>query len=461
MNSAHSGPNTYGPGALIIVSLATFLALVVFTAPLTTLNAMTADLTLSSALQAWIMSAMPLGAACGLLTAGALGDTFGRRRTFVGGLWLTVVSSIAAALATDGAFLIVMRIVQGLGSAAIMACGLGLLSQVYQGLALRRAAGIWAAALGGGVAAGPIIASLLLFIGGWAGIHWLITVASAVLGYAATKGLPQDQSRGGRIDLIGSILLMVGLACLLSAMIEVRVGTPVVVASLFGAGVLVIGGFVAIELRLPHPLVMLDLFRYADFTGATIAAFASGAGVLALMSLVPTVLVRGLGMSPLSAAFVLLGWSGITVLSALGARYLPVRFSSRQLVIGSILGCAVGQSLLLAIDANTGWFAALPGLVVAGICNGILNASLGHEAVRTVPAERAAMGSAVNNTARYLGSALGIALVSVLISARTNEGFFAGWHEAVVASAMLSLIGVIAMAVLSRRNARGSAGAAD
>ncbi len=115
---------------LVIVAIATCLALVVFTAPLTTLDAMTDALGLSAGEQAWVMSAMPLGAACGLLTAGALGDTLGRRRTFVGGLWLTAMSSVLAALAWNGVVLILMRIVQGLGSAGIMACGLGLLGQI-------------------------------------------------------------------------------------------------------------------------------------------------------------------------------------------------------------------------------------------------------------------------------------------------------------------------------------------
>jgi len=438
-------------GALAIVALATFLALVVFTAPLTTLDAMTASLNLSAATQAWVMSGMPLGAACGLLTAGAFGDTLGRRRTFNAGLWLTALTSLGAALAPGGLFLVSMRVLQGLGSAGIMACGLGLLGQIYQGEARRHAAAIWAASLGGGVAAGPIIASLLLPVGGWQGIHWLIVAVSAALAFAAAARLPESPKTGEKVDLWGSLFLMIGLGCLLSALTEVRLGSSTTVALLLALSLCLILAFVAIERHVGNPILTLDLFSDANFSGATLAAFASGAGVLALMSMVPTVLVRGLGKEPLFAAVVLLAWSGVTVLSALGARFLPQWLTSRQRVICSILGCALAQFLLISADAGTSWAAVLPGLFLAGISNGILNASLGHEAVQTVPQERTAMGSAANNTARYLGSAIGIALVSLLISGTTPEVFFAGWHRAVMASTAVSLLGAGAMAFLTSR----------
>ncbi|MDF0596269.1 MFS transporter [Psychromarinibacter halotolerans] len=437
---------------LIIVAIATCLALVVFTAPLTTLDAMTDALGLSPGAQAWIMSGMPLGAACGLLTAGALGDTLGRRRTFVAGLWLTAASSVAAALSVNGLMLIVMRVVQGLGSAGIMACGLGLLGQVYDGQARRRAAAVWAAALGAGVAVGPLIASGLLAVSGWTATHWAVAAVSAALAVMAMSRLPESDRTGDRVDIGGSVLLIAGLACLMSALIEVRVGSTGLVTALLIGAVVLLGLFWRIERRTGNPILALELFRYPDFSGATLAAFASGAGVLALMSMVPTALVRGMGQSPMSAAVILLAWSGVTVVAALASGRLPERLTPRQRVIGAIAGCGVGQALMLAAGTGTSWAVVLPGLLIAGVSNGILNASLGHEAVQTVPPERAAMGSAANNTARYLGSALGIALISVLIAQKSGAGtdFFDAWHAAVIASTAFSVLGVLAMLVVSR-----------
>ncbi|ETW11591.1 major facilitator superfamily protein [Roseivivax marinus] len=448
------------PVPLTIISLATFLALVVFTVPLTTIEAMTTALDLSSAEQAWIMSGMPLGAACGLLTAGALGDTMGRRRTFVGGLWLTAVASLVAALASSGLVVILMRVVQGLGSAGTMACGLGLLGHAYRGKAGRRAAAVWAAALGGGVAAGPIIASLLIPVGDWAGIHWLILISSAPLALLAGATLPESPRIDARVDLAGSVLLIAGLACLLSALTELRVGDIRMVVGLAILGTVLLLLFLRRTATVSNPLLRLDLFRLTDFTGATLAAFASGAGVLALMSMVPTILVRGTGLTPLAASVVLLGWSGLTMVAALGSGIVPDSMSPRARVIAAIAGCALGQALTFTLSDEAHWAVVLPGLIVAGLSNGILNAALGHEAVRTVPPERSAMGSAANNTARYLGSAVGLTIYSLLIARPGTEALFAGWHLAVVVSVAISGVGIVAM-ILAARLGIGSPRAAN
>jgi hypothetical protein len=136
---------------------------------------------------------------------------------------------------------------------------------------------------------------------------------------------------------------------------------------------------------------------------------------------------------------------------------LPERLTSRDRVILSILGCAIGQLLMLCLDLDQGWVSALPGLLVAGISNGILNASLGHEALATVPGHRAAMGSAANNTARYLGSALGIAMISILMAGGDGEALLHGWHVAVIASTGFSLVAAAAIWLLSRRGAPSAA----
>jgi MFS family permease len=150
------------PGAtLAVASIATALVLIVFTVPLTTLTSTARALAAGPGAQAWILSAMSVGAAAGLLGSGAIGDDYGRRRTFLGGTLLLALASAGGALAPNAFLLIVARIVQGVGGAAILACGLGLIGQVYPGRALARATGIWAAALGAGVASGPILASAL------------------------------------------------------------------------------------------------------------------------------------------------------------------------------------------------------------------------------------------------------------------------------------------------------------
>ena len=147
---------------LTIVSGATLLVLLVFTVPLTTLDATARALAAGPGAQAWILSGMPLGAATGLLGSGALGDNHGRRKVFLWGLALLAAASALGALARTDLLLILARVVQGFGGAAILACGLGLIGQAFaDDRARTRATAVWAAALGAGVATGPIFAALL------------------------------------------------------------------------------------------------------------------------------------------------------------------------------------------------------------------------------------------------------------------------------------------------------------
>lgn len=130
-HNAEADP-TRGPAAtLSVVALATMLSLIVFTVPLTTLADISRSLSAGPNAQAWIMSGMPVGAAVGLLGFGALGDNYGRRRIFLAGLAIVVGSSFAAAMAPSSIVLIVARIVQGIGSAAILACGLPIERDLY------------------------------------------------------------------------------------------------------------------------------------------------------------------------------------------------------------------------------------------------------------------------------------------------------------------------------------------
>lgn len=423
------------------------LALIVFTLPLTTVAATVAELSAGPRGQAWILSGMPLGAAAGLLGAGALGDNHGRKRVFVAGLVLLVAASIMGALAPSTLLLILARLLQGLSSSAMLACGLGLIGQVFpSGHERAKAAGVWAAGLGAGVAVGPIIAAALLSLGGWRASYWVMAALAAPLAVVGQWLLPDTEAVGGRrVDYAGALVLMLGLTAFLSALTEARLGLRPLVLWLLAAGVVLLAGFMWIEARSDNPILQLSLFRRADFVGATMGAFASGAGVLAIMTLVPTVLEQSLGVSPLLAAVVLVAWSAMTAVTALAAQHLHAGLRPRTLLFTSMAGCGLGQLLLLLIHPAGGVLRALPGLFLAGVSNGFLNAALGHQAVQSVPHHRTAMGSAANNTARYLGSAIGITTAAILIAHGAEKGgasgLFEGWHQALLVSVAFTAVG--------------------
>ena len=293
---------------------------------------------------------------------------------------------------------------------------------------------------------GPLLSAGLDNLGGWRLPHAVTALGAGMLAIAGRYWLPESRAAEPRpIDVVGTVLLGLGLASVLAGLTEVRFGWNALVVVLIGGGLLLLAGFVVAEHRNPQPMLDLDLFRRADFVAAIVAALAAGAGVLSLVSFVPTLLERMLGVDKVLGATVLLAWSATSVVAAFATRWLPTRATPRVQMISGLLGVAVGQLMLLSPNESIGRL--VPGLLLCGIANGVLNAALGHQAVSSVPRERAAMGSGANNTARYLASAIGLTVITVLVTHAPNDpgtsGTVSAWNIAVWISVGLSALGAL------------------
>src|SRR5918995_2197658 len=211
---------------LAVAAAGTLLVLVAFTTPLTTLVSTAVGLGAGPGAQAWVLSAMNVGTAAGLLSSGAIGDDYGRRRTFIAGTLLLAGSSMLGAFAPNALVLILARILQGLGGAAMLACGLGLIGHVFPGGPGRvRATGVWGAALGAGVAVGPILAAGLAAVGGWRLPYAATALAAVALAVAGWALLPGSRAARPRpVDAAGTLLLGLGLAAFMAGLVECRSG---------------------------------------------------------------------------------------------------------------------------------------------------------------------------------------------------------------------------------------------
>ncbi|MDT7587744.1 MAG: hypothetical protein QOE32_5294 [Pseudonocardiales bacterium] len=445
-----AGPESAGTGAgssrtVVLAALGTFLALVAFTLPMSALPTLATALRAGPAAQTWVLSSMSVGLAAGLLVSGALADDFGRRRMFVAGAGVLAVTLVIGASVSSPLPFVLARVGQGLGAAALVACGLGLVGHTFPaGPARSRATGIWGASVGAGIAAGPLLAALLdNTAAGWRAAYLLVAVLTVALGVASRLLLTESRAiRSHPVDAVGAVLLGTGLSALLAGLVTGRDGwtRPMVIVLLAG-GALLLLAFVFVERRSPAPLLDLALFRRPDFVAATAAGLATGLGVIAVMSLVSTVIERGLGGSPVMGALALLGWSGVSVFTALAARRLPARVDGDMQLAAGLLVVAAGLAALAGLHPGDGLGRLLPGLVVAGLGSGVLNAALGRQAVSSVPAGRAGMGSGANNTARYLGSAVGVTIAAVLATRPVAGGLLVGWNAAVLVSVLFSVLG--------------------
>jgi MFS family permease len=429
---------------------ATFLVLAAYTVPLSTLRPTAAALHTGPEGQAWLLSAMSVGLSATLLASGAIADSYGRRRVFVAGAAVLAAGSALAALAQGTLEFVLARGVEGVGGAALTSCSLGLLGHAFPGADERtRATGLWGASLGAGIAAGPLLASWLDARAGWRASYWLIAACAALLAVAAAGRLTESRSPlPRRPDYLGTALLMAGLSGLLAGLIEVRGGwaRPAPIGLLVGGGLLLVA-FVGSQARRGGTMLDLGLFRRADFVGATAGALANGLGVISLMIFVPTLIERGLGRSAVAASLALLAWSGVSVLSALAARRLSSRLTARHQMTLGLLGVAAGQASLGGLHPGSPLGRLVPGLVLAGVASGLLNAALARQAVASVPPGSASVGSGANNTARYVGAALGMTVV-VMLAGRPDRGaLLAGWDLAVLVTTSFSLLGALAVSL--------------
>ncbi|MFD7287291.1 MFS transporter [Streptomyces sp. NPDC059863] len=454
-----SGPPAPAPAArppraaatLAVTSAATTVALMNYTTPLLTLPTLSADFGTPLSARAWLLNGAPLGLAVVLLIAGSLADDYGRRRVFLLGTVALGVTTALGGLTGDTLLFTLARVGQGAASAAIIASSLGLLVHAFPtGLGRIRATGIWGAFVSAGIALGPLLSGGLSSFG-WRLTYGVLALAALVAAGFAARVLTESRApRRAAPDLPGALVLGLALTALLSALTLGRDGwlrTPVLLLLL--AALVLTGAFTIIERRAAAPMIDLGLLRRPLFLAASTGGLFTGLAVIGLMSYLPALIQQTLRVSVLGAAWLFLLWSGTAFLVALQARRLAGRVAARhQLALGFGLHAVGALGMLGALDAGS-WVRLTPGLFVAGVGSGLLNAALPRLSVESVPAERAAMGSGANNTARYIGSSAGVALIIAVATSVADPAH--GADLAILASAGFTVLGATAVLALRER----------
>jgi EmrB/QacA subfamily drug resistance transporter len=402
---------------LAAVCVATFMLLI----DITIVNVALPDIAKSlgstfSDLQ-WVIDAYALGLAALLLTWGATSDRLGRRLIFVVGLSVFSLASLACALSTSPLMLNLARAVQGTGGAAMFATSLALLASAFHGRERGTAVGIWGATIGAAVAIGPLVGGLLTEGIGWEAIFYVnIPIGIGAIYISLTRVAESRNPNAGPNDWPGLITFSGGLFLLIFALVRGNPegwGSTLIVSFLIGAGVLLALFFVA-EVRSPHPMFDLGLFRVPTFGGASIAAWALSASLFSMFLYVTLYIQNSLGYSPLQAGLRFLPLSLISFFVAPLAGRLSARVPIRVLIGGGMLLVALSLMLMRGLDASSSWTALLAGFIVAGVGVGFVNAPLASTAVSVVPPERTGMGSGINSTFRQVGIATGTAGLGAL-----------------------------------------------
>ena len=360
-----------------------------------------------------------------LLLAGALGDRFGRRRVLVIGMFLFAAASIAVAFSPDANWLIVGRGLQGLGGALVVPQTLSLLTVVFPREERTRAFGIWAAALGFGMALGPFAGGILIDNIGWQGVFW-VPAPIALLAIVGCVAVPESRSlMHTRLDVPGAVTGTIGMVAIVFAIIEGTQrgwGDPMIIGSFIVAAV-AWTSFVVIERRTEQPLLPLAFFRQRDFTGSMVGMFFIMFALMGVMFYLPQFFQLAQGVSATTSGLRMMPLALAMMIGApIAAKILP-RVGPRAMLFWAPAVHGGGALLMLSfIGVDTPYWMIAPVLVFLGLGGAMHMPATTDTAMAAVPVDLAGKASAVNNAGRQLGGTLAIAILGSFAAAIYASG---------------------------------------
>jgi EmrB/QacA subfamily drug resistance transporter len=421
------------------------------------------DLHYSTSGLQWVVNAYVLTFAGFLLFGGRAADLFGRRRSYLFGMGLFTLASLAGGLAQSPDWLTAARAVQGIGGAFLSPASLTLIVTTFADHQRRtKAIAAWSAVAGAGGATGAILGGVLTAELSWRWVLFVnipvgvITIAAASA-YLTELRRPAGGAAGSPLDVGGAVTITAGLGALVYAIIETSTHPWLSVPTLSALAVAValLAAFAVIELRLAAaPLVPFRLFGSRSVAGANLVMLPVGAAFFSMWYFLSLYFQDVLGYSALRAGLAFIPMAVAVVLGAQASPRLLPRTGLRPLLIAAMLLAASGYAGLAQLPAHTSYVAHVlgPGCVVA-LALGLLFTPLASAATTGVPISQAGLSSGVLNTSRQIGGSLGLAALATIAVDRTHaalatahgsaSAFTAGYDRAFTVAAGLSLAGLI------------------
>jgi EmrB/QacA subfamily drug resistance transporter len=368
----------------------------------------------------WIVDAYALVFAGLLLPAGAIGDRWGRRNALLGGLTVFAGGAVVAGLGEDATQVIAGRVVMGVGAAFVMPATLSLVTSIFPPAERRRAIAVWAGFAGAGGAIGPIVSGALLEAFWWGSVLLVNVPIVIALMIAIRAFAPRSRDpEATPLDPVGALLSLLGISTLVYGIIEGPVdgwSDPVVVAALVIAAV-TLTGFVAWERRTAHPLLPIDLFGDVRFrVGSAVVTIAFFA-MFGFFFLNTQYLQFARGYSPLLAGVSTLPLAVSLVIVSPRSAAAAERFGSGPVIAAGFLSLTAGFLVLGLVGVTTTYLVLAAAYVLLGGGMGLATAPATGSIMSAVPEAKAGVGSAVNDTTRELGGALGIAVLGSIVNA--------------------------------------------
>lgn len=406
---------------LIAIAFGTYVATMDFSIVNIALPTLSREFDASPDTVIWATLAFSLSATSLTLTAGRVGDLFGRRRVYLTG-WLIFTAGMAGVgLAQSIGQLIVLRAVQATGMSMVVANGSALVVEAFPSTERGRALGGTNAAVGAGLMSGPILGGLILTLLDWRAIFYL-RVPLGLAAFLMVLLIVREragQTGARRLDIPGAVALFCALGGTILAMNRgVAWGwTSPVILGLFALGLLSFIAFIRIERRSPSPIVSLGLFRIRSFSLSALTLTLNFVGQAAVTFLMPFYLIQVLGYSTARAGFVIVTIPVLMLAFAPFSGYVSDRFGFRyQQALGSLL-VTLGLLSLSTLSSDEPMTAIMARLALIGLGSAIFQSPNSSAIMGSVPPHQLGTASASVATARNIGNATGLALMGTILVA--------------------------------------------
>jgi EmrB/QacA subfamily drug resistance transporter len=379
------------------------------------------DLGASQSQLLWVINGYTMALAALLLPIGAIGDRWGRKPILLGGLGLFVVANTIAAFAGSTSMLLGARILAGVAAAMIMPVTLSVITSSFPLEQRARAVGIWSGFAGAGGILGLFVSSFLIDYFTW---PWLFAMpvlfaaASLVVTLRVVGNSREDH--GGRFDTVGSVLSAVAIGGLVLGIHEGPEQGWTATLTLAGlvVGIAALVGFMAWELRHERPLLEIRLFADRTLAAGSLTLLIVFAVMFGIFLVLVQFFQAVLGYSALQAAAGLLPMALVMMPLSAVAPTIAMRVGRRRTMLTGTALFGTGLVLLaVMVSAEGGYWSVMPGLLVLAVGIGLLMSPSTTAITESLPVEKQGVASALNDTVRELGGAVGIALLGSLVNA--------------------------------------------
>jgi EmrB/QacA subfamily drug resistance transporter len=373
----------------------------------------------------WIVDGYVLAFASLLLTGGILGDRYGRKRMFLGGLVIFTTMSLACGLSQTSGQLIVFRALQGVGGALLIPGTLSIITVTFPARERAKAIGLWAGVSALALALGPTLGGYIIEHWGW---HWVFIInvpIGLVALFVSVRTVRESVSEAERqLDIPGLLLGSSSLFAVTYGLIEAnqRGWTDPLILASFVASLVLLVSFLIWESRNPHAMMPLPYFRIPAFSAGNIVAFSVSLGMFATFFFLSLYLQNIRGYTPFQAGFRFLPMTAMIIVTAPNAgRYASKHGSRAPMTYGLILAGSGLVLLGLTLTPDSSYWFMLPVFMMMGHGMGATMAPMTAAVMNAVGPQRAGLGSAMTNTSREVGGVLGIALLGTILTTQLRS----------------------------------------